>query len=432
LRKYHIDEIVRALVICLLITTIINATACSKATATNPNPELPPQLVEVIRVEQQNVPIYSEWIGTLDGMITAQIKSQVSGNILSTNYKEGSFVKKGDVLFQIDPRTFQVTLDQAKADLAKAEGQLAQANGQYQQTQAQVSEAEANLVKVELDLKRAEPLVKNGIIAQRDMDNTVQSYRANEAQVKSAKAAVETAKAGVMAAQSAVIAAKAAVQTAELNLSFTKITAPIDGIASIAQAQVGDYVNVINPNSPPLTTISVVDPIKAYFNVTEQEYLQNTKYSSGKNKESNESLQLEMILADGTVYPEKGKFYVADSKVDPKTGTIRMAGIFPNPGNILRPGQYARLRAVTSKKDDALLVPQRAVSELQGRFQIAVVTPDNKVELRTIKIGERTGSMYVVNEGLKAGETIVVEGTQKVKAGSTVVTKPFAPTEAAK
>lgn len=420
------NKILRALTMCMIITVMVNSINCSKAKATN-SPPPPPPVVEVIQVEQRDVSIYSEWIGTLDAMSTAQIKGQVSGYITSKNYTEGSFVKKGDLLLQIDPRPFQSTLEQAKGELAKAENQLAQANSQYLQAQAQLAEMEANLVKVQLDLKRAEPLARNGIISQQDVDNTVQANHASEAHVKAGQAAVETAKAAIKTATSVVETAKAAVTNAEINLGFTKIIAPIDGIAGIAQAQVGDLISVINPNGPPLTTISDVNPIKAYFPVTEQEYLRNTKYNTAqKDKMSEtENLELEMVLADGTVYPYKGKAFVADSKVDQKTGTIRMVGVFQNPGNILRPGQYARLRAATSKKDKALLVPQRAVTELQGRYQVAVVDKDNKVDIRTVTVGERIGSMWIINEGLTIGETVVAEGTQKVRPNSIVTTKPF-------
>lgn len=430
LRQYRMNRILSGLAICLIMAAVISNTACSKAKAINPNTEPPPTVVEVINVEQKEVPIYSEWIGTLDGMVNAQIKTQVSGNILSKNYTEGAFVRKGELLFQLDPRTFEGNLAQAKGELAKAENQLTQAQGQLLQAQAHVGEVEANLTKVEMDLKRAEPLVQNGIIPQRDVDNTVQAYRANEAQVKVAKAAVETAKAGVASAQSAVEAAKGVVSVATLNLSFTKITAPIDGIAGIAQAQVGDFVNVNNPNAAPLTTVTTVDPIKVYFNITEQEYLKNRANSS--SPAASDNLELNMILADGSTYGHKGKFYVADSKVDQRTGAIRMAGIFPNPGNLLRPGQYAKVRAITSNKSSALLIPQRAVTELQGRFQVAVVGADHKVEIRTVTVGERVGQMWVINQGLSVGESVVAEGTQKVKAGTNVTTKPFTSTEPAK
>src|SRR6266481_4509388 len=411
--------------------------------------------VEVIRVEQKDVPVYSEWIGTTEGIVNADIKAEVSGYLLRQDYKEGSFVKKGQLLFEIDPRPFQAALDQANGQVAQflgqlqqansqvtqAEAQVAQANSQLLQSQAQLAQAQANQVKAQLDVNKYAPLAEQKAVTQQDYDNAVQVNVVAKAQVEAAKAGVETARAQQRAATAqigtarAAIAtakgqienARAAVKTAELNLGFTRIVSPIDGIAGIAQAQVG---NLISTTSAPLTTVSTVDPIKVYFTLNEQQYLNFTKRNliEARRGASVVQIELELILSDASTYPEKGSFFFADRQVDPKTGAIRMAGIFPNPGNVLRPGQYGRVRAVTATKSDALLVPQRAVSELQGSYQVAVVGGDNKIEMRTVKVGERSGSLWVIEDGLKAGETVVVEGTQKIKPGAVVNPKPYAKT----
>ena len=405
-----------------------------------------PLQVEVISVSPTDVPIYSEWIGTTDGMVNAEIKAQVTGYLQKQDFKEGSFVKKGQLLFEIDPRPFQAALDQAKGQVVQFEGQLeqaksqvpqaeaqlAQARSQLSQAQAQLVQAEANGVRTQLDVDRYRPLVEKKAVTQQEYDNAVQANRVAKAQTESAKAGVEaaiaqlahataqvtTAKAGIATANGQLENAKAAVNTAVLNLGFTRVTAPIDGIVGIAQAQVG---NLVSSASAPLTTVSTVDPIKVFFTLSEQEYL-----SYAKQSEVLSQLQLELVLADGTTYPEKGTFYFADRQVDPKTGAIRVAGLFPNAGNVLRPGQYGRVRAVTATKENALLVPQRAVTELQGTYQVAVVDHDNKVSVRAVKVGDRSGSDWVVDEGLKAGEVIVAEGTLKVRPGMVVDPKPFA------
>jgi membrane fusion protein (multidrug efflux system) len=385
----------------------------------------------VVQVEQKDVPIQSEWIGTLDGNVNAEIKAQVTGYLLSKNYTEGSFVRKGQLLFEIDPRPLQAALEQAKGDLAKAQGQVAQATSQLVQSQAQLAQADANQGKTQMDVDRFTPLAKNGVISQQDADTAVQANLAAKAQVKAAAAGVETAKAAIQAARSVVDAGRAAVKTAELNLGFTRITSPIDGIAGIAQAQVGNLVQPLNPGSPALTTVSSVDPIKVYFTLSEQEYLNFAKRnpSQPQRDAANQKLHLDLVLADGSTYPHEGKFFVADREVAEKTGSIRLGGIFPNPGNILRPGQYGKVRAVTRIKTSALLIPQRAVTELQGNYQVAVVGSDNKIEIRAVKVGERVGPMSIVEEGLKPGEIVVVEGMQKVRAGVTVSPKPFTMSE---
>ena len=411
-----------------------------------------PLEVEVIPVQQNNVPIYKEWIGTTDGMVNAEIKAQVTGYLLRQDFKEGSLVKKGQLLFEIDPRPFQAAVDQANGQVAQfqgqleqatsqvlqAEAQLAQANSQLTQAQAQLAQAEANQVKTQLDVDRYKPLAEQKAVTQQEYDNAVQANVASKAQVDAARAGIEaakaqlahakaqvtTAKAGVSTAKGQLENAKATVNTALLNLGFTRITAPIDGIVGIAQAQVG---NLVSTTSGPLTTVSTVDPIKVYFTLSEQEYLNYTRPSLHDAEQSGalDRLVLELVLADGTTYPDKGRFFFADREVDPKTGAIRMAGVFPNTGNLLRPGQYGRVRAVTSVKEEALLVPQRAVSELQGTYQVAVVGPENKVSIRPVKLGEKSGSLWVVEEGVNAGESIVAEGTLKVRPGMTVTPKPF-------
>ena len=412
-----------------IVAALLIVVGGSKSKEKGPAAAPPPANVEVAQVESQNVPIYSEWIGTLDGMVNAEIRGQAPGYLLRQIYKEGSFVRKGQLLFEIDQRPFQAALDQAKGDLARAQAQQAQANSQLLQAQAQLAQSEANQVKTQLDVDRYTPLAKEKAVTAQEFDNAVQGNIAAKAQVKAANAGVETAKSAIVAADAAVEAAKATVKTAELNLSFTKITSPIDGVAGIAQAQVGNLIqpNGGQPNGGALTTVSTLDPIKVYFSLSEQEYLAYTRRDSIQKKwgAGAKGLELELVLADGSTYPQKGKFFVADRQVDQKTGAIRLAGIFPNPGNTLRPGQYARVRAVTSMKESALLVPQRAVTELQGSYRVAVVGNDNKVNIRPVKVGPRVGTMWVIEDGLKPDERVVAEGTQKVRAEATVNPIPF-------
>lgn len=414
--------------ISLVAIALLIAVARSKA-KDKPPPPPPPLAVEVAQVEQRDVPIYSEWIGTLDGMVNADIRAQVSGYLLRQDYKEGSFVRKGQLLFEIDPRPLQAVLEQAKGDLARAQAQTAQAESQLSQAQAQKSQAEANQGKTQLDVDRYAPLAKEKAITEQEMDNAIQANLAAKAQVKAANAGVETAKAAIVAAQANVAAAEGAVKTNELNLGFTKIYSPIDGIAGIAQAQVGNLIQPNNPNNSSLTTVSTVDPIKVYFTLSEQEYLNYAKRNPIQSKlgATDRSPELELVLADGTTHSQKGRFFVADRQVDQKTGSIRLAALFPNPGNTLRPGQYGRVRAITNIHRAALLVPQRAVTELQGSYRVAVVGADNKISIRPVKVGERTGSQWVIEEGLQSGEKVVAEGTQKVKPDAVVNPKPFAP-----
>jgi membrane fusion protein (multidrug efflux system) len=342
----------------------------------------PPPVVEVATVTQADVPIYHEWIGSLDGLVNAQIRAQVTGYLLTQNYHEGDPIKKGDMLFEIDPRPFQAALDQAKGLLAQAE---------------------AKLGKTELDVKRYGPLVKDKAISQEEYDDAVQAD---------------------LEAKATVVAAKAQVEQAGLNLGFTKITSPIAGIASIAKAQIGDLVG---PATGELTTVSTIDPIKVYYNVTEQAYINFTKQFSTETDriERLKQLDIDLILTDGTVYPLKGRIFAADRQIGLTTGALRVEALFPNPGNSLRPGEFARVRVKLDLKHDSILVPQRAVSELQGNFQVAVVEPDNKIHIQPVRVGDRTGNQWVIEEGLRPGDRVVVEGTQKVREGVTVVTTNF-------
>ncbi len=414
------------LVACTMIGVIVSAllAVTSHSKVQEMAQVVAPPEVEVVQVTQQDVPISSEWIGTLEGMVNATIKAQVTGYLRKQRYTEGALVTQGQVLFEIDPRPFQAALDQAKGELAKAQGQLVQANAQLVQANAQLAQAEANQGKTQLDVDRYIPLAKAQAITTQDLDNAVQNNLAAKAQVAAAKAGIEVAKAAIVAAKAVVEATKAAVATATLNLGFTTIQSPIEGIAGIAAAQVGDLVG---PNSGTLTTVSTLDPIKVYFTASEQAYLNFVRRNPTPAEQlaAQKRLELELVLADGTTYPHKGTFYLADREVNVQTGAIRLAGLFPNPGNVLRPGQYGRVRAVTRSQEGALLVPQRAVSELQGRYQIAVVDSENKINIRTVKVGERVGTMWIIDEGLHPGERVVVEGLQKVRPGMTVHPTPF-------
>jgi RND family efflux transporter MFP subunit len=356
----------------------------------------PPADVMVTQVQQKDIAIYSEWIGTLDGLVNADVKAQVTGYLLQQDYQEGAFVQQGQLLFQIDPRPFQAVLDQA-------EGQLVQAK-------AQLVNAEAVQLRNQLDVDRYTPLAKEQAASQQDLDNAIQNNLAAQATVATAKAQIQSA--------------QAAVETARLNLGFTRLVAPISGVAGIAQLQVGALVNT---SSAPVTTVSTVDPIKVYFTVSESEYLDfNRRFptESGRQAEFKRT-PLELVLADGTTYEHQGTVDYADRAVNQGTGAILIAGLFPNPGNILRPGGYGKVRAATKTESGALVIPQRAVTELQGSYQVAVVDSENKVSIRTVMPGDRTGSDWIIVKGLKAGERVVAEGAQKVRPGSQVNPKPY-------
>jgi RND family efflux transporter MFP subunit len=381
-------------VFCLIVVGLVVETGCTSKSALGA-PNASPD-VEVAEVEQRDVPIYGEWIGTLDGLVNADVRAQVEGYILKQAYQEGASVRKGDLLFQIDPRPFQAVLDQAQ-------GQLAQAR-------ASLTNAEAVQRRTELDVNRYTPLAREQAASQQDLDNAVQNNLAAQATVETARAVIKTS--------------EAAVETANINLEFTQLIAPIDGIAGQAQLQVGALVN---PSSGPVTSVSTVDPIKVYFTVGEPQYLAWRKRfpTEATRLQADKNLRLQLTLADGSLYPHEGTFFFADRQVNQSTGAIRIAGLFPNPGGILRPGGYGKVRAVIRLQQDAVLVPQRAVSELQGGYQVAVVDGNNKVSIRNVKVGDKVGTDWVIADGLNRGERIVVEGVQKLHPGATVNPKPF-------
>ena len=352
--------------------------------------------VQIVPVEQKDVQIYVEHIGTLDGFVNADVRAQVTGYLMRQAYQEGAFVRQGQLLFQIDPRPFQAALDQAKGQLAQAKASLAN--------------SEAVQGRTQLDVNRYGPLAREQAASQQDLDNAVQNNLAAKANVATAKAQIATD--------------EAAVETAQINLDFTRLIAPIDGIAGQAQLQVGALVT---PSSGVVTTVSTVNPIKVFFTVSEGEWLEwRQRYPSETSTEAAaKALHLQLILADGSTYPREGTFDFADRQVDVGTGAIRIAALFSNPDAILRPGGYARVRAVIRTERDALVVPQRAVSELQGSYQVAVVDRENKVSIRPVKVGDTSGSEWVISEGLKAGERVVAEGVQKVRPGMVVSPKPF-------
>jgi len=352
-----------------------------------PDPPAHAPLVQVASVVQKNVPIYGEWVGTLDGYLNAQIQPQVMGYLIKQDYREGSFVHKGDVLFEIDPRPFKAVLDQARAQLAQAKAQLGAAT---------------------LNVKRDIPEAQAQAIPQSQLDNDTQAK---------------------LAAEAAVEAAQAAVEQAQLNLGYTMVRSLVNGIAGVAQVQVGNLVT----QSTVLTAVSQVNPIKVYFPISGVEYLQiadrvgrgTVNLLSGAD-----SIPLDLVLANGKTYAYRGKILFANRQMDTQTGTIQIVGAFPNPGDILRPGQTCRVRAMTELARGALLVPQRAVTELQGGYQLAVLQPGNRIVVRTVEVGERVGNMWIITQGLKLGERVVAEGTQAVRDGMVVTPEPYSsPTE---
>ncbi len=360
------------MMVCMLVVIVMPG--CGKEKAA---PQV--AVVEVADVVQKDVPIFAEWVGTLDGMVNATIRAQVQGYLIKQNYKEGDPVKKDQVLFEIDPRTFQATLDQAKGELGR--------------TEARWNQTKANLARIK-------PLAAQNAVSQKDLDDAIAAEQSAQASVQSAKATYDKA---------------------ALDLGFTKITSPIAGISGIAKAQIG---NLLGPGQiEELTTVSTVNPIKAYVAVSEQEYMN----AQEARKKQAGRVPLELILADGSIFPQKGEFAFADRQIDVRTGTIRVATTFSNPNNLLRPGQFARIRAQMGLKKNALLVPQRAVTEVQGRYLVAVVGADNKIAIKQVKATDRYGQLWVIDEGLQFGDKLVAEGIQKVKDGMAVSPKPFEP-----
>jgi membrane fusion protein (multidrug efflux system) len=367
----------------IILWPVIAATALVLA-GCNPAapPKPPPPMVEVTTVKQEDVPIYHEWIGSLDGLVNAEIRAQVTGYLIKQNYREGDPVKKGDMLFEIDPRPFQALLDQAKGDQAQAE---------------------ARLGKADLDVERYAPLLKDNAISKEEYDDAIQAQ---------------------LEARAAVVAAKAQVEQAQLNLGFCRITSPVDGVASIARAQLG---NLVGPATGELTTVSQVDPIKVYYNVTEQAYINFARLFSGESGryERLRQLEIHLILADGSTYPLPGKIYAADREIGSTTGALRLEALFPNPDYNLRPGEFARVRLKFDVETNALLVPQRAVTELQGSFQVDLVDAESKIHIQPVTMGERSGSMWIIKEGVRPGDRVVVEGLQASREGTLVTTTNY-------
>src|SRR5438067_1106921 len=415
----------------------------------------PAPVVKVEQVVERDVPISSEWVGTLVGYINAQIRPRVSGHLMSQNYKEGSLVRAGDLLFQVDARPFQTAADQADARLHLAESQLSQAHAQVSASQAQVEQALAKVVQGEAQVKRAEanqrqteldvgrytPLAQRGSVSQQELDNAVQSNLANLAAVAAARAAVLNAQASVSQARAAleksqadvktqeanIGAARAALADARLNLGYTRVVSPIAGIAGFRVANIGDYVGP--SDASPLTTVSQVDPIYAEFPISEQRALAVFRRWDADPR-APRVIELQLVLADGSVYPTRGRAAALDRQVDVTTGTVLARGVFPNPGNVLRPGQYAKVRAVVETRKSALMIPQRAVQDVQGVNQVAVVRADETVDVRKVKVDARVGSLWIIADGLKPGERVIVEGADRVRAGQKVRLASSAPAEA--
>jgi RND family efflux transporter MFP subunit len=368
--------------VALVLIGALVAAACGKGEA----PKLPPPEVLVAPIVQRDVPIYSAWVGTIQGYVNAEIRPKVQGYLLAQNYRNGGVVKEGQLLFQIDPRQFKASLDQAVGALESAK---------------------AILKKTELDVARYKPLAAEGAVSQEELDNAIQQNEANKAAVFQAEANVEQAK---------------------LNLDWTKVNSPIGGIAGINNAQIGDLVG---PTTV-LTTVSTVDPIKVEFPISEQEYLRfaaTINEESETGKRNPDAPKLEVILANGEVYAHEGRFFAVNRQVDQRTGTLLVQAVFPNPQNVLRPGGYAKVRAATDVAKNALVIPQRAVLDLQGTYQVYVLSGD-KVSVRDVTPGPRSGSDWVIEKGLAPGEKVVVEGLQKVRDGVTVVAKPAPPADA--
>jgi membrane fusion protein (multidrug efflux system) len=438
----------RSLLIGVVLGAIVSGCGDASRAAAPP----PPPAVVVEPVVERDVPISAEWVGTLVGYIDAQIRPRVSGHLVSQNYKEGSLVKAGDLLFQVDPRPYQAALEQAEANLLQAQSQLSQAKAQVTASQAQVEQAlakvaqdeaqvkkaEADQRRTELDVGRYTPLAERGSVSKQELDNAVQNNLANiatlaaarasvqnsQASVSNARAALEKAHADVKSQEANIAAARAALTHAKLNVGYTRVLAPISGVAGFRGANIGDYVGPSDQTA--LTTVSQVDPIYAEFPISEQRALAVFRRWHADPKAPRD-IELELILADGSVYPARGRAAALDRQVDVTAGTLLARGVFPNPGNVLRPGQYAKVRAVVETKQKALTVPQRAVQNVQGVHQIAVVRPDETVDVRPVKIDARIGTFNVIAEGLEAGERVIVEGGDRVRPGQKVQLGSAAP-----
>jgi membrane fusion protein (multidrug efflux system) len=364
----------------LLAFLFLGVPACGKKKPPAP----PPPAVEVVSVIQRDIPVIHEWVGATDGLVNASIRPQVTGYLIKQNYVEGDIVKKGQALFEIDPRPFRAALDQAK-------GNLSQFTAQWENAKA--------------TLDRVKPLVAQNALSKKDLDDATGAERSANAQV---------------------VAARAAVENARINLGFTKIISPINGVAGLATTQIG---NLVGPAlGAELTTVSTIQPIKVYYAINEEAYIDFMRRfsSDAAGLSAARKLQIELLLADGTKYPYRGNFYALDRQVDLRTGTLRAEALFPNPRNFLRPGQFVRVRVLAGIRKGALLLPQRAVTELQGGYQVAVVGPDNRVSIRFVKPGEQVGSFWVIEKGISPGERVVAEGAQKVKQGEVVNPQPFA------
>src|SRR5215471_12108869 len=448
----EVRELLRVSLVGLIGLVVIAAAGCGDASRATAPPPAP--VVKVEPVVERDVPISVEYVGTLVGSINAQIRARVAGHLVSQNYSEGSPVKAGDLLFQVDARPFQAAADQADAKLNLAESQLSQAKAQVTASQAQVEQAvakvaqdeaqvkrsEADQRRTELDVGRFTPLAERGSVSQQELDNAVQSNQANLAAVAAARAAVQNSQASVSQARAAlersqadvktqeanIAAARASLADARLNLGYTKVLSPIAGVAGFRGANIGDYVGP--SDSTPLTTVSQVDPIYAEFPVSEQRALTVLRRWAADPNELNR-LQLQLILADGTVYSRPGRAAALDRQVDVTSGTVLARAIFPNPGNLLRPGQYAKVKAVVEVKKNALLIPQRAVQDVQGIRQVAVIRPDDTVDIRKVKVDVQVGSLWTVTEGLKPGERVIVEGGDRVRAGQKVRLAASTPAE---
>ena len=405
--------------------------------------------IDVTPVVQRDVTIHGEWVGTTTGYVDAQIRAYVAGYLMSQTYKEGSFVRKGEQLFQIDPRPYQAVLDDARAKVKQAEAEVEQARAEVkqgesaideaqavvQQALADVSRAEANQRRTQLDVDRYTPLAQDGSVSQQELDDAIQNNLANQAAIVAARGNVARARAGVVTAQANlsrrqanvaraladVERARAGVEQAALNVGFARVTSPIDGVAGIRAANIGDVVG--RDQNTLLTTVSQVDPIYVEFPISEQQFLRVTAVWQAAAAGRRE-INLELILADGSVYPHPGKLDIVGRAVDATTGTLRIRGLFPNPGNVLRPGQFARIRAPLETRRGALLVPQAAVQQLQDLYQVGVVAPDDRIQIRTVKVGPRHGSLWVIDDGLRAGERVAADGLVGVKAGEKVRPKP--------